>query len=116
MMFAIHINNIGLIFKTFKPILYADDTNFFYKAKGINSKIDLTNSNLRALVIWRSKNKLTINIEKTCYIILKNSQNTFQFRHDRFKLKDSNLTYANEVKFLGVILEHLNCHAHINFF
>ena len=52
----------------------------------------------------------------TCYIILKNPQNTFPFRHDRFKLKDSNLTYANEVKFLGVILEHLNCHAHINFF
>ena len=59
---------------------------------------------------------MTINIEKTCYIILKNPQNTFQFRHDLLKLKDSNLTYANEVKFLGVILdEHLNWHAHINF-
>ena len=66
----ININDLPSVSKTFKFILFADDTNllttieYFIPIQDSNESL-LLNNELEKIHSWRSVNKLTLNIEKT---------------------------------------------------
>ena len=58
---------------------------------------------------WLKANRLSLNVSKTSYMIISNRKNEIDI-----KIKDSILTKASTVKFLGVILdENLTFNDHV---
>ena len=68
LLFIIYINDICNISKLLKFIMFADDTIFFlsHENKCIQK---ILNSELQNLVTWFKVNKLSLNIEKTNFIL-----------------------------------------------
>ena len=86
-------------------ILYADDTSVVANDKNLDKLLEILNDELSKLSIWLKANKLSLNINKTYYII---------FHRARIKLPDVSLNiYINNCKltgtecytYLGVILD-----------
>ena len=68
----LHINDICNISNMLDFILYADDTNDFYKHENIDMKCKIISVELDILSTWFALNKLALNISKTnCKIFLK---------------------------------------------
>ena len=95
--------------------MYADDTNVFIKEKNINTLYARAQNELINIAKWLSANKLTLNINKTKYIM-------FTSRKKRIPVNDSLKLcfYKNPIKrvesipFLGIILhEALSWKPHI---
>ncbi len=57
--------------------IFADDTNIFASSKSINDLEKLMNEELMKVKKWCDLNKLSINIKKTNYMIIKSSQKNF---------------------------------------
>jgi hypothetical protein len=94
--------------------LFADDTSLFYSAKDLNHNITELNSSLTEVLDWCNRNKLTLNIDKTHYILIKNYQNKFSLVND-VKMGETVLSEVDSIKFLGVTLDKtLNWSIHIN--
>ena len=74
LLFLIYINDLPSVSKTFKFILFADDTNllttieYFIPIQNSNESL-LLNNELEKIHSWLSVNKLTLNIEKTKFMI-----------------------------------------------
>jgi hypothetical protein len=112
LLFLIYINDISKCIPPEKLRLFADDTNVFISGNNFNDIIDEADETLTKLYEWFSCNKLTLNVDKTCYTIFTN-----RVRPQRnVKLNGTNITYVSSAKYLGVYLdENLTWTDHINF-
>ena len=104
-LFLIYINDLVDVLNHLDPILYADDTNLFFEAKDLNDHIDKVNEELKNVAGWCVKNKLTINLEKTNYIVMKNHQNRKILTPKTIKLFDKAIEQVNDAKFLGIVID-----------
>ena len=50
-------------------ILFADDTNLFFKHHDLNTLFKNINFEMSKIAVWSKINKLSINIKKTNYIL-----------------------------------------------
>ena len=69
LLFFININDLCLVCKHTSAILFADDTHLFSSGKYLKSSESTTNSELSHISLWLKVNKLSLNIEKTHYMI-----------------------------------------------
>ena len=69
LLFIIYINDICNVCDLLYTILYADDTSVLLNVKNINELMDIINNEIQKLYIWLRANKLTLNIDKTYYMI-----------------------------------------------
>ena len=93
---------------------FADDTSVFLEGNNLNSLSTIINEELSKLSIWLASNKLTLNIEKSHYVIF-----------HRVRLKQSNFNISLSIislervtftKFLGAIIdEKLSFTRHISY-
>jgi exonuclease III len=112
-LFLLYINDLILSATNFSPILFADDTNLFFQSKNLNQDATQINLGLDEVKSWCFANKLTLNIEKTNYIIIKNPQNPF-ILFEKFAINETNINNANSIKFLGITIDkNLNWSSHI---
>ena len=65
----IYINDLPAVSKLFMPILFADDTNLFCTSQNVNSIIEEINRELANVYAWVQSNKLSLNIDKTNYML-----------------------------------------------
>ena len=47
-----------------KPIMFADDSNFFMSGKNLNTIEKMVNEELKNIVTWLEANRLSLNIKK----------------------------------------------------
>ena len=84
--------------------LFADDTNLFFSDFDFPTLMNLINSEILNLSNWFKANKLTLNIQKSNYVIFK----TRQQKRDEFilniEMNGFKMNQVKEVNFLGVIL------------
>ena len=64
LLFLLYINDLYNICSTSIPILYADDTNLFYKGKDIDTLVSYINMELKNISTWLKVNRLSLNIKK----------------------------------------------------
>ena len=103
LLFIIYMNdNVSNLLFT---ILYADDTCLVLCGKSLDNLITLMNQELNLLYIWLQSNKLTLNIQKTYYIIFHRARLKLQNTTIDLKIGDCNLNKANNLKYLGVIID-----------
>ena len=101
--------------------LFADDTNLLYADKNLKSLKTIVNCELNKVVVWLIANKLSLNINKTNYIIFHPYQKRIN-SNIHIKAYDSrtktffDLESKDHVKYLGVIIDqHLSWKHHINY-
>ena len=70
LLFLLYINDIPNCLESLgKMSLYADDTNIFIAAASLSELFDVSNNILQLIFNWTVANKLSINLQKTNYIL-----------------------------------------------
>ena len=73
LLFLIYINDIVNTSELTKFIIFADDTNLFYRHKNLNTLVSIINTELIKISSWFKLNKLSLNISKTNFIHFQSS-------------------------------------------
>ena len=95
-----------------KIVMYADDTSLVYSNKDIYALQNKINENLISLDSWLTANLLTLNVKKTCFIIITLRPVPEDLN---IKLKSFSLNRKDNIKFLGVTVDSkLTFKNHIN--
>lgn len=113
-LFLVYINDIVTIANSPEIIMYADDTNVFFKSTDLTDLETKANEYLALLSTWLGQNRLQLNIAKTNYVIFR-ALNKQLSREIVLTFQGHELTRVKEQKFLGVwFQEHLSWNVHVN--
>ena len=115
-LFLIYINDLPNCLRTTTASLFADDTNLTAsRCSIIDIQIKL-NNDLENIHQWLLANKLTLNKDKTEYMIAGSRQRISKIEGDpEVKLGNCNIKRVKETKTLGVIIDdQLKWNAHID--
>ena len=107
------MNDIGNVSDFLYTILYADDESVLLNGKCYTNLVALLNSELEKLSLWLQSNKLSLNVQKTYYIVFHRAR----FKSDEHAVITINnviLQRTNSLKYLGGIIDYkLNRTQHI---
>ena len=109
-----------MILLVFKFHLFADDTNLLYSNKNVKRLENVVNKELKNLHEWLTANKLTININKSNFVIFCPCRKKINFAinikmFDNDENKYVTLDCNSYVKYLGVVIDQkLSWKPHIN--
>ena len=94
--------------------LFADDTNIYFEAENLDKLQRIVNNELRKVKQWLDVNKLSLNIDKTNFIIFKSPQHS-SLGTVNIKIGNQPVKQSRYVKFLGVLLdENLSWKYHLS--
>ena len=100
------MNDLYNVSKFLFSILYADDTCVLLNGKHLDELIVLINKELNLLFTWLQANKLSLNGQKTYYIIFHRARIKLTDYSSNLVMGDSIITATNEIKYLGVIIDN----------
>ena len=105
-LFLLYINDLPNSSKYFNFRLFADDSNLFHTFKINEGNIDLAevSRNLQAVVSWCNSNKLTINVNKTKYMLFKNRRKTLRVS-GQVLVGRTILESVESTSFLGICID-----------
>lgn len=115
LLFLLYINDLPRATGLLKGILFADDTNLFYTHDSLSVLMGLVNDELEILVEWFKANRLSLNIDKTYYIIFSSrNKNIAPDINNNITIDGKLILRVKNVKFLGIYIdEHLTWNHHI---
>ena len=114
LLFLIYINDLPLLSKLFMPILFADDTNLFCNGPNLNDLIEEINEELKLVYTWVKVNKLSLNIEKTNFMLF--MPKNFPCLKVSVVIDNHPINEVHHTKFLGVIIDNkLKWKEHIDY-
>ena len=114
LLFLIYINDLPNASKKLTFYLFADDTNIYYECNDLPNLVKIVNKELRLVKKWLDANKLSLNIDKTNYIIFHSSSVKVPSDSD-IKIGKKHIKRVKFVKFLGLLLdEHLIWRYHLS--
>ena len=102
LLFLIYINDLAHVSPKLFSILFADDSNFFYTNKNTDTLFNTVNNELEKIVDWLHANKMSLNVDKTHYIVFTMPGKCVPRNHDVF-ICGNKLLEVTSTKFLGVI-------------
>ena len=112
--FLLYINDLSSVSKLGKTILFADDTNLFFSHANPVHLSKIINQELQKISIWLNVNKLSVNIDKTKFMVFAPRQKKLQMDF-KLVLNHREISQVEEVSFLGVILDnHLSWKSHVS--
>ena len=113
LLFLIYINDLYSACKDTTAILLADDTNLFKSGTDINAMERDINDELRNISVLLKVNKLSLNVDKTYYMIL--SRKKTERKNITLRINEQVISEVRKIKFLGVMLDNkVNWKDHIN--
>src|SRR6218665_2274397 len=77
-LFLIYLNDLFRVSNKLKLIMFADDTNAFLSHNSLDVLFDIMNSELFKIVEWFNINKLSLNSDKTNYILFRTPENALK--------------------------------------
>ena len=125
LLFIIYMNDIYEASKSFRAIVYADDTSLYSSLGSFNINLTGNNSDRHILSIkinnglsniqeWLNINKLSLNVNQTQYMIFHNYQRDIKSCTSDVRINNQSIERVSEFNFLGLTVdEHLNWNAHI---
>ena len=95
-------------------ILFADDPRVFMEHTNLDHLSDMLNIELNKLSIWLASNKLTLNIDKSHFVIFHRAR--LKENNVNISLCDISLNRVTFTKFLGIIIDDkLSFSRHISY-
>lgn len=114
LLFITYINDLAGIHNSPDLVMYADDTNLFFSSCSLPALQNMVNAYLINLRDWLLRNKLSLNISKTKYIIFK-PINTVETNCIHIHYDSITINQVSSQKFLGVWFnENLSWSVHIS--
>ena len=111
LLFIIYTNGLPNAIKHSKCILFADDTTMFYSTKHLDELYDNISFDLNTLSDWFKANKLSLNVNKTNYMIFKNIQTPDNSKI--IKIGTEIIEQTSIAKFVGIFIDdQLNWKTH----
>ena len=112
LLFLIYINDLKLSVKNSIVHHFADDTNLLYINKSIRVLCKKINYDLKGITHWLNANRISLNVNKTEFIIFRKSNKLANFEY-KIKLNGKRLYPSTTIKYLGVLIdEHLSWKPH----
>ena len=103
LLFLIYINDMSCVSSILYFILFADDTNMFLTGKNLNNIISTMNEEMVKVVEWLNINRLSLNTNKTHYIIFSSRKRANS--SEKIFINGNVIEKVDTTKFLGVILD-----------
>jgi hypothetical protein len=116
LLFLLYVNDMHNVCTSSFTLLFADDTNIFVSGKSLEEIETKINNDLKALSIWFQLNKLSLNIHKTKFMIIKSRKKKIPPSALNINIDKQKIQQVLHTKFLGVIIdEHLTWDNHIKY-
>ena len=116
LLFLIFVNDLNNSTKVYDSVLFADDTKLFCSDSNIKAVFEIVNQELSQINDWFLANKLSLNVEKTKWMLFHKlrDQKNIPSKFPSLQLNGNIIEKENSLKFLSVILdEHLTLKKHI---
>ena len=112
-LFLIFINDMPLSSRLFRYTLFADDTFLFMSHEDPKTLEDLVNSELENIDQWLIDNRLSLNVDKSCFLLFTGKT---RFQQDfKICISDKEVSRVSAAKYLGVhIDDKLNWQLHLS--
>ena len=116
LLFLLYRNDFHCSSELFAFPLFADDANLFYENKSLQILQNRINSELINVHTWLSDNKLSLNIEKSNFIIFHPPQKRLQDFSFNLFLNNKQLKREYCIKYLGILIDsHLSWKPQVDF-
>ena len=102
LLFIVYINDFSRSSDVLSFILFADDSNVFFSHNNPNTLVHTVNSELKQVTQWIRANKLSLNLQKTKYMLF---SNTLEALPIDIIFDDTPLEKVSHIKFLGIIVD-----------
>ncbi len=114
LLFLIYINDLPNTSSVLHYILFADDSNIFLSGANLEKLIELANTELKIASDWFKANKLSLNLNKTNYIIFRSTNKQISSTTKEINIDNVIIPRVASTKFLGVYVDqHLKWNIHI---
>ena len=116
LLFILYVNDIVNTSSVLEFVLFADDTTILYSHEDLASRIDVVNNELKEVTNCFKAKRLSVNANKTNYMLLGIRQRNLKQDDNIFiELDNTRLERVFITKFLGVIIdENLTWKDHID--
>ena len=104
LLFLIYINDLPNISKILNFYLFADDTNIYYVSTSLHELEQTINRELKKLYLWLNVNRLSLNIDKTDFIIF-HLYNKPVKQKITIKINKKAINEKENIKYLGVLVD-----------
>ena len=104
LLFLIYVNDLPNISKILKFYLFADDTNIYYESKSLINLENTINKELDKLYLWLNVNRLSLNIDKTNFIIFHPYNKPIK-NSITIKINKKAIAEKDYIKYLGVLVD-----------
>ena len=106
LLFLVYINDLAFVSPELFAVLFADDSNFFCTGRDLPTVFKKVNYELNAIVDWLNANKMSLNVEKTHFMIFHPKGKKIH-HSESIKIMGSNISEVKFTKFLGVMIDCL---------
>ena len=111
LLFLIYINDLPYISEVLQFYLFADDTNIYYES--IDEVEKIINKELKKLYTWLIVNRMSLNINKTNFLVF-HPYNKPVKQRITLKIHKNAISEKDQIKYLGVMIDAtLTWKAHI---
>ena len=104
LLFLIYINDLPNISKVLDFYLFADDTNIYYEDVSLKKLEKTINKELRNLYLWLSVNRLSLNIDKTNFVIFHPFNKPLKY-NVTIMIHKKAISEKKFIKYLGVLID-----------
>ena len=115
LLFLIYVNDFHRSSPILNFHLFADDSNLFYADKSLVNLESTMNIQLSLVQDWLCSNKLSLNIDKSNFVIFHPAQKKLNYTPE-LKINSKPLQSKTEIKYLGIMVDcHLNWKSHVSY-
>ena len=104
LLFLLYINDLPNISNTLQFYLFADDTNIYYEADNLKKLETTINKELKKLHTWLIVNRLSLNINKTNFVVF-HPYNKPPKQKITIKIYKKAISEKDHVKYLGILID-----------
>ena len=104
-LFLLYINDFRKCSKLFDFHLFADDANLFYENKNISVLETTVNAELNRVYDWLCANMLSLNIQKSNYVIFHPPQRNIRNLNINLMINEVQMKRESCVTYLGVLID-----------
>ena len=107
LLFLIYVNDLCKASNKLTPIMFADDTNLFMSNKNIKQPFSDMNTELENVNIWLKANKLSLNVDKTKYMLFHNTNQSdnLPIKLPKLIMNSTVIEQVSYIKFLGILVD-----------
>ena len=104
LLFFMYINDLPNISKILNFYSFADDTNIYHESNSLNDLERTVNKELNKLYLWLNLNRLSLNFDKTNFIIF-HPYNKPVKQQVTIKINNTAINEKEYIKYLGVLVD-----------